>query len=56
MIKEEKKTVEGHLDIPEFSYGELDDLQVSFISMCKRKVAKIILVRFIFRCLVENKL
>lgn len=28
MIKDEKKNVNGHIDIPEFSYGELDDLQV----------------------------
>ncbi|KAK4785978.1 hypothetical protein SAY86_002667 [Trapa natans] len=27
-IREEMKTVKGHVDIPEFSYGELDDLQV----------------------------
>ncbi|OWM89238.1 uncharacterized protein LOC116197684 [Punica granatum] len=26
-IREEKKTVKGHVDIPEFSFGELDDLQ-----------------------------
>lgn len=27
-IKDEDKTVKGHLDIPEFSFGELDDLQI----------------------------
>lgn len=27
-IKEEKKKVKGHLEIPEFSFGELDDLQM----------------------------
>lgn len=27
-IKQEKKTVKGHIDVPEFSFGELDDLQV----------------------------
>jgi len=27
-IKEEKKMVKGHIDIPEFSFGELDDLQM----------------------------
>lgn len=27
-IREEKKKVKGHLEIPEFSFGELDDLQV----------------------------
>lgn len=27
-IREEKKTVKGHIDIPEFSFGELDDLQM----------------------------
>ncbi|XP_062218168.1 uncharacterized protein LOC133918339 [Phragmites australis] len=28
LIKEESKEVKGHLDIPEFSFGELDDLEV----------------------------
>ncbi|KAL1820025.1 hypothetical protein ACET3Z_014894 [Daucus carota] len=28
MIGDEKKKVKGHLDVPEFSFGELDDLQV----------------------------
>lgn len=28
IIREEKKMVRGHIDIPEFSFGELDDLQV----------------------------
>ncbi|KAG2691217.1 hypothetical protein I3843_08G000300 [Carya illinoinensis] len=28
LIKEEKKMVKGHIDIPEFSFGELDDLQM----------------------------
>uniref|UniRef100_A0A7N2MXN4 Activator of Hsp90 ATPase AHSA1-like N-terminal domain-containing protein n=1 Tax=Quercus lobata TaxID=97700 RepID=A0A7N2MXN4_QUELO len=27
-IREEKKTVKGHIDIAEFSFGELDDLQM----------------------------
>ncbi|XP_068639172.1 uncharacterized protein [Aristolochia californica] len=27
-VKEEKKKVKGHLDIPEFSFGELEDLQI----------------------------
>ncbi|KAH9805436.1 Aha1 N domain-containing protein [Citrus sinensis] len=27
-IREEKKMVKGHIDIPEFSFGELDDLQM----------------------------
>ncbi|KAL9442225.1 hypothetical protein AB3S75_020688 [Citrus x aurantiifolia] len=27
-IREEKKMVQGHMDIPEFSFGELDDLQM----------------------------
>ncbi|KAF8035038.1 hypothetical protein BT93_C1150 [Corymbia citriodora subsp. variegata] len=27
-IREEKKIVKGHLEIPEFSFGELDDLQM----------------------------
>jgi len=27
-IQEEKKKIKGHLDIPEFSFGELDDLQI----------------------------
>ncbi|CAN6220177.1 unnamed protein product, partial [Urochloa humidicola] len=28
-IKEENKKVKGHLEIPEFSYGELEDLEVN---------------------------
>ncbi|KAB2068292.1 hypothetical protein ES319_A08G021200v1 [Gossypium barbadense] len=28
-LREEKKTVNGHIDIPEFSFGELDDLQMA---------------------------
>lgn len=28
LIKEERKKIKGHLDIPEFSFGELDDLQI----------------------------
>jgi tryptophanyl-tRNA synthetase len=28
LIKEEKMKVKGHLDIPEFSFGELEDLEV----------------------------
>ncbi|XP_008801420.1 uncharacterized protein LOC103715536 isoform X2 [Phoenix dactylifera] len=28
LIQEEKKKIKGHLDIPEFSFGELDDLQI----------------------------
>lgn len=28
LIKEEKKKVKGHVDIPEFSFGELEDLEV----------------------------
>ena len=27
-IRQEKKTVKGHIDVPEFSFGELDDLQM----------------------------
>lgn len=27
-IKDEDTNVKGHLDIPEFSFGEIDDLQV----------------------------
>lgn len=27
-IKQEKKIVKGQIDVPEFSFGELDDLQV----------------------------
>lgn len=30
LIGEEKKTFKGNLDIAEFSFGELDDLQVIF--------------------------
>ncbi|XP_010929429.1 uncharacterized protein [Elaeis guineensis] len=28
LIQEEEKKIKGHLDIPEFSFGELDDLQI----------------------------
>lgn len=36
LIKEEKKKIKGHLDIPEFSFGELDDLQVQIATIiCK---------------------
>lgn len=28
MIGDEKKKVKGHLDVPEFTFGELDDLQI----------------------------
>ncbi|KAJ6819753.1 uncharacterized protein M6B38_401100 [Iris pallida] len=28
LIKEERRKIRGHLDIPEFSFGELDDLQI----------------------------
>ncbi|KAK9269164.1 hypothetical protein L1049_000933 [Liquidambar formosana] len=28
VIREEEKIVKGHIDIPEFSFGELDDLQI----------------------------
>ncbi|KAL9377348.1 hypothetical protein Peur_031468 [Populus x canadensis] len=28
IVKEEKRMVKGHLDFPEFSFGELDDLQM----------------------------
>ncbi|KAA0038189.1 hypothetical protein IC582_003564 [Cucumis melo] len=27
-LKQEKKIVKGHIDVPEFSFGELDDLQM----------------------------
>nr|KYP61327.1 hypothetical protein KK1_015814 [Cajanus cajan] len=27
-IQGEKKFIEGHIDVPEFSFGELDDLQL----------------------------
>lgn len=35
MIGDEKKKVKGHLDVPEFSFGELDDLQVYLL--CTRR-------------------
>ncbi|KAL5699781.1 hypothetical protein ACHQM5_030638 [Ranunculus cassubicifolius] len=28
VIQEEKKKINGHIDIPEFSFGELDDLEI----------------------------
>ena len=31
IIREEKKMIKGHVDIPEFSFGELDDLQVCLV-------------------------
>jgi len=31
LVKEENKKVKGHLDIPEFSFGELEDLEVKFL-------------------------
>ncbi|GMJ01535.1 hypothetical protein like AT5G58110 [Hibiscus trionum] len=45
-IQEEKKTVKGHIDIPEFSFGELDDLQMEvklseekdFVQQDKRQI------------------
>ena len=32
-IRQEKKMVQGHIDIPEFSFGELDELQVHCTSI-----------------------
>jgi hypothetical protein len=32
LIKEENKKVKGHLEIPEFSFGELEDLEVKALS------------------------
>ncbi|XP_057993729.1 uncharacterized protein LOC110671160 [Hevea brasiliensis] len=31
IVKEEKKMVKAHIDVPEFSFGELEDLQVCFL-------------------------
>jgi len=31
LVKEENKKVKGHVDIPEFSFGELEDLEVKFL-------------------------
>lgn len=28
LVREESKTIKGHIDIPEFSFGELDELQM----------------------------
>ncbi|MCD7467299.1 hypothetical protein HAX54_004643 [Datura stramonium] len=28
LVGDEKKVIKGHIDIPEFSFGELDDLQI----------------------------
>jgi len=34
LIKEENKKIKGHLDIPEFSFGEIDDLEVKLSLLC----------------------
>ncbi|KAF2291978.1 hypothetical protein GH714_042462 [Hevea brasiliensis] len=31
IVKEEKKMVKAHIDVPEFCFGELEDLQVCFL-------------------------
>lgn len=36
LVGDEKKVIKGHLDIPEFSFGELDDLQVE-VSLSEEK-------------------
>ncbi|KAF1002946.1 hypothetical protein AG4045_014383 [Apium graveolens] len=36
VIGDEKKKVKGHLDVPEFTFGELDDLQV--FHLCNRHI------------------
>ncbi|KAJ0965540.1 hypothetical protein J5N97_026678 [Dioscorea zingiberensis] len=36
LINEEKKKIKGHLDIPEFSFGELEDLQI-VVSLSEEK-------------------
>jgi hypothetical protein len=36
LVKEENKKIGGHLEIPEFSFGELEDLEVRilFLKLC----------------------
>lgn len=36
LIQNENKKIKGHLDIPEFSFGELEDLQVHALSLPSR--------------------
>lgn len=40
LIGAEKKVVKGHIDIPEFSFGELDDLQVHIIDWLYSKSSR----------------
>ncbi|MBA0553187.1 hypothetical protein Golob_012389, partial [Gossypium lobatum] len=54
-LREEKKTVKGHIDIPEFSFGELDDLQMAvqlseekdFVQQDKQQIIQDLKKRFL---------
>ncbi|KAG8484969.1 hypothetical protein CXB51_021748 [Gossypium anomalum] len=54
-LREEKKTVKGHIDIPEFSFGELDDLQMAvqlseekdFVQQDKQQITQDLKKRFL---------
>ncbi|XP_012473051.1 uncharacterized protein LOC105790157 [Gossypium raimondii] len=54
-LLEEKKTVKGHIDIPEFSFGELDDLQMAvqlseekdFVQQDKQQIIQDLKKRFL---------
>ena len=35
LIGDGRKNVKGYIDIPEFSIGELDDLQVNHMQQCE---------------------
>ncbi|TYH56502.1 hypothetical protein ES332_D08G023900v1 [Gossypium tomentosum] len=54
-LREENKTVKGHIDIPEFSFGELDDLQMAvqlseekdFVQQDKQQIIQDLKKRFL---------
>ncbi|KAK4382850.1 hypothetical protein Sango_2833700 [Sesamum angolense] len=48
----EKKNVKGHIDVPEFSFGELDDLQASMNSIVVRLLGFILQIQV---KLIEDK-
>ena len=49
LIKEENKKVKGHLEIPEFSFGELEDLEVKTLSCMKLSTHVTLVVNWIDR-------
>ncbi|WP_348257370.1 hypothetical protein, partial [Salmonella enterica] len=54
-LLEEKKTFNGHIDIPEFSYGDLDDFQMAvqlseekdYVQQDKQQIIKDLKKRFL---------